>query len=58
MGPEGEGVWKKSVHTLTWGGGANPFLCNIFPSHYFTLEIARSSDLAGIIFHLRLEGKK
>ena len=37
---------------------SNPFLRNIFQVLYFILEIARSSCLAWIIFHLRLEGKK
>ena len=36
----------------------NSFYCPLFPSRYFILEIARSNGLAGIIFHLRLEGKK
>ena len=42
-----------------WGyfGGSNPFLRYIFQVDII-LEKARSSGLAGIIFHLRLEGKK
>ena len=45
---------EKSLHTLTLEEGvSNQFLCNIF-RRYFILEIARSSGLAGIIFHLRL----
>ena len=41
---------EKSLNTLTLGRV-------YFPSRYFILEIARSSGLAGIIFHLRLEGR-
>ena len=44
---EGGGL-EKSPHTLTLGKGSNPFLRTIYIR----------SGLAGIIFHLRLEGKK
>ena len=51
---------EKSLHIPNLGGGvrSNSFLRNIFQVDNFILEIARSSDLAGIIFYLRLEGKK
>ena len=55
VGPEGGGVGKISTYSY-FGGGSKPFLCNIFQVDI--LEIAGSSGLAGIIFHLRLEGKK
>ena len=43
---------------LLWGRECqNPFLRNIFQVDIL-LEIAQSSGLAGITFHLRLEGKK
>ena len=50
---------EKSLHTVTLVGEVvKPILTYYFPSRYFILEIARTSGLAGIIFHLRLEGKK
>ena len=54
---EEEGL-EKSLHTLTLGRGVKPILTYSFPSGYFILKIARSIGLAGIIFHLRLEGIK
>ena len=49
---------KISIHTLTLEReGSNSFLRNIF-RQYFILEISQSSGLAGITFHLHLEGKK
>ena len=46
---------EKSLHTLTLGGGGQTHSYVMF--RYFIFEIARSSGLAGIIFHLRLEDK-
>ena len=48
---------EKSLHTLTLGSGQTHSYVIYFPSRNFILEIARSSGLAEIIFHLRLEGK-
>ena len=48
---------KKSLYTLTFGRGQNHSYV-IFSKSIFILEIVRSSGLARIIFHLRLEGKK
>ena len=53
----GKGVGKISTYSY-FVEGVKPILTYYFPSRYFILEIARSSGLAGIIFHLRLEGKK
>ena len=47
----GVGDWKNLYILLLQGKG-------IQTHFYVILEIARSSGLAGIIFHLRLEGKK
>ena len=49
---------EQSLHTLTLGRGSNTFLRNIFQVDIFILEIARLNGLAGILFNLRLEGKK
>ena len=54
---KGGGSWKNLYILLLWGGGSNPFLRNIFQVDIY-IKIARSSGLAGIIFHLHLEGKK
>ena len=56
---KGGGGLEKSLHPLTLGWGSlKPIITQYFPCRYVILEIARSSGLAGIIFHLRLEGKK
>ena len=52
---------EKSRHTLTLEGGGQTQSYVIFSkSIYYIIfvESARSSGLAGIIFNLRLEGKK
>ena len=49
---------KKSLHTLTLGERGQTHEYVVFSKSIFILEIARSSGLAGIIFHFRLEGKK
>ena len=51
---------EKSLYTLTLGGGVKTHSYVIFSKSIFynVLEIARSSGLTGIKFHLRLEGKK
>ena len=49
---------EKSLHILTLGRGrGQTHSYVIFKIRYFILEIARSSDLAGITFNLRLTGK-
>ena len=59
-GPFINNVWDGGVEKITtysyFGGQTHSYV--YFPCRYFILEIARSSGLAGIIFHLRLEGKK
>ena len=55
-GSQGEGGgWKNLYILLLWEGGQTHSYVIFSKS---ILEIARLSGLAGIIFHLRLEGKK
>ena len=56
-GPEGGGgVGKISTYSYLGGKGVKTHSYVIFSKSI--LETGRSSSLAGIIFHLRLEGKK
>ena len=52
--PRERGVRKISTYSY-FGEGVKLILTQYFPSRYFKAEIARSSGLAGIIFHLRLD---
>ena len=50
---EGGRGWKNLYRLLLWGGGGQTHSYVMFSKAIFILEIARSSGLAEIIFHLR-----
>ena len=55
--PREGGVWKNLYIPLLWGGGGQTHSYVIFSKLIFYIRNRAVND-AGIIFHLRLEGKK